>query len=393
MMTRSISMRIRNAERPERGVRLLAGRLVGALAICSLALAGCDDFQTATTFEPVRDGSNLYGALTLDHRAVNLSTVAPYDTIRLTATPRNLRGEPMTGMPAPTFRSSDTMSVWVTQEGLVQARRATAGVQIIAELATGDNIRHADTTIVKVTEIASPPELASLEITFASPEDALWPMTTGEFGVLGGVYFTLAGLPVPGSRVISTSARDGMGNPINGLEIDFVSLSPTVFVNRRNGAVENVIGPPGEEATIVARTTAYGITRADTATITVAGPMVNTFLISEAEGQRGWMNSEVVVRPGGVVTWYYVSLDGTPFDVIFEDTTNIEPVPELCAVLGAFMPHFCGAGNISISGVTEAHLRRFPQPGIYEFTAPKIGWQGRVRVVADDDPFWDNARN
>jgi len=395
MMMRSISNVGRNARRPAGEARPLAAKVFGLLTLGVLALGACGDLEPVTPFEPITDGSKLYGSLALNHRAINLTLTAPYDTIRLTATPRNLLGEPMEGLPAPTFRSLDTVSVKVTADGLVQARRVTAGVQVIAEIVTGDNIRHADTAIVKVVDTPAPPQLGSLEIVFSDPEQAKWPMTTGEMGILADAYFSFGGLPSPGARTVTVDVRDVANAPIPGLEIDYVSLNPDkVQVNRRTGAVEKVLGPPGEQATIVARTTAYGVTKADTAMITVQGPMSHAFLIAEAAGNRMWSHHEVIVRPGAVVSWYYVANPAAnPYNVIFSDPTGAEEVTELCTALGLFMPYMCTTGNIAFSGTTQASFRRFNQPGVYDFTVPEHGVTGRVRVIADDDPIWDTARS
>jgi len=384
--------------RPEGSPRPFAGGILGALVLGVLALGGCGDLQPVATFEPETDPAALYGSLTLDHRAINLSTEAPYDTIQLTATPRNMKGEPLEGLPAPTFRSSDTASVWVTPEGLVQARKATSGVQVIAEVVTGDNVRHADTAVVKVTSTATPPELASFEITFSSPEQVLLPMST-DLGAYIGAFFSFAGAPSPVARTVSVTAQDGAGNPVPGLEIDYVSLNPRkVVVNRRSGVVEQVVGPPGEEVAIIARTTAYGVVRADTAVFSVTGPAAHGTLISTGgDGAPLWLVKEFVIRPGGVVGWQYFvngSGEAPPIGITFEDPTEVEAVPELCAALGVSMPHFCEAGDIVIPEgfLLEMRVRRFPKPGIYEFETTD-GVQGRVRVVEDDDPFWDAARS
>lgn len=390
---RSMLMIGRTAGRPRGAAWSLTG---GVLAICLLALAGCEDLQPATSFEPETDASKLFGSLTLDHRAINLSTQEPYNTIQLTATPRNLLGQPMEGLPAPTFRSSDTASVWVTPEGLVQARKVTNGVQVIAELVTGDNIRHADTAYVRVTTAVAPPELGSLEITFASPEEAEWPMTTGEMASLVSAYFMMAGLPSPSDRTLTAVARDGAGNPLTGIEIDYVSLDPQrVTIDRRTGQVEKVLGPPGDPITVIARTTAYGVTKADTATITVVGPTVHTFVVIGVAGYRSWLNTEVVIRPGGYVMWYYVTMTGNPLTIKFKDSTGGEPVAPLCDLLGMIMGDlFCYNGDMSFSGLTyEGRMRYFPTAGVYEFEGVEDGIEGRVRVVADDDPMWDAARN
>lgn len=219
-------------------------------------------------------------------------------------------------------------------------------------------------------------------------------MSTGDFGSVASVYFSIGGLPSPAARAISVIALDGAGNPVPGLEIDYASLDPNkLVINRRTGRVEKVVGPPGEQIPVVVRTTAYGVTRTDTATVSVIGPVIHAFLIIDLSGTRTWSHTEVVIRPGGVVSWYYVTTGGTPLGITFKDTTGVETVSELCAALGAAMPHFCETGDtISIPGTaSEAHYRRFAEPGVYEFETTD-GIQGRVRVVEDDDPYWDAAR-
>src|SRR5690606_7757607 len=113
-----VSMRKENAH------SATAGRIVRWLAV-ALALLGCEDVPKVATFEPITDPRELFASVTFEHRAINLSTAAPYDTFRLTVMPRNALGEPMSGLPAPTFESSDTTRVQVTPEGLLRARRAT----------------------------------------------------------------------------------------------------------------------------------------------------------------------------------------------------------------------------------------------------------------------------
>src|SRR6188472_1020921 len=131
--------------------------------LLGLALAGCSGLEPVPTYEPVTDPAQLYMRLVLSHRAINLSTVAPANTLQLTATPLDASGQPMAGLPVPSFRSSDTTSVWVTPEGLLQARGPATGVTVIADLVAPGNIRHADTAMVNVNATTDPPPvLASL---------------------------------------------------------------------------------------------------------------------------------------------------------------------------------------------------------------------------------------
>src|SRR5881394_3956609 len=135
---------------------------LGVLALLGLAggLASCSDIEpVAPHEEPITDPTQLYMRLTLDHPAVNLSTEEGYKALQLRAIPREALGNPMTGLPAPMFKSRDTTKVRVTADGLLTAEATATGVEVIATLTAGP-ITHADTARVQVTDLATP-KLAS----------------------------------------------------------------------------------------------------------------------------------------------------------------------------------------------------------------------------------------
>ena len=128
--------------------------------------AGCGGLEPVAPYtDTTANPELLYIALTLDHPALNLSTAPGYETWQLTATPRNAAGGAMSGLPTPTWLSKDTTAVWVTQDGLVTARKATsaAGVQVIAEMIAPGNIRHADTAVVTVKALPTPPKTLTID--------------------------------------------------------------------------------------------------------------------------------------------------------------------------------------------------------------------------------------
>jgi len=380
---------------PEDSLRPFSGGMLCVFALGVLALGGCGDLQPVATFEPETDGAKLYGSLTLNHRAINLSTAAPYDTIRLTATPRNLRGEPLEGLPAPTFRSSDTVAVWVTPDGLVQARAATGGAQVIAEVVTGDNVRHADTAYVKVTSNPTPPKLASFSIAPESPEDSVWFMTSSTMNWAYVAYGLLQAAGISFEPILPLRALDSDGNPVLGLEVDYVSLAPAnISLDRRSGTVQSVFGPPGK-VTLIARTTAYGVAKADTTTVTVVAPMFHGFVLLEDEEGFRIEPTEVTLRAGGYVSWFNVSTTGTAVGITFDDPTDVEIAADLCTAFGGFMPAFCEDGDIApffdeIPSLSVRY-RQFLEPGIYEFKTTVSGLKGRIRVIADDQPLSVNG--
>src|ERR1051325_8443702 len=120
----------------------------GLWASLSWILLGCGTDLSAP--RPAPDPAQLYWALTLEQRAITLSTVAPYDTLRLVATARAATGDPLPIPTAVVYKSSDLKSLQVGSDGVVRAVAPGNGFQIIATLTMG-NLTHADTAQVNVT--------------------------------------------------------------------------------------------------------------------------------------------------------------------------------------------------------------------------------------------------
>jgi hypothetical protein len=365
----------------------------GAAALAILALGGCSGLEPVEPFAPITDPAALFMALTLDHGAVNLSVAPPYDTDQLTATPRDAKGDPFIGLPAPTFRSTDTTKVWVTPEGVLQARAAGLNVRVIAELRTSDNILHADTAIVNVTSDPAPRLLDTLSIQPPSPEDAIWSMNIPLSASQGNILLSQVGLILRAS--LKTRTVDANGDPVTGLVIEYEALDPEMVRVHPNFGLQSVFRPG--EAVIVARTRAYGVTRADTAHYTITTPAVNGVLIKAgANGAPSVAEPLVVtVRPGGYVFWRnFIQPTATPLSVTFDDPANVEPIAELCAAHGASYPDFCSSGDIAPFMTTTGNIfaaievnrgRYFPVPGVYPFRIEPLGVTGRV-IVSDELP-------
>ena len=370
-------------------------RGAAALALLSLlsllASGGCSGLEPVEPFAPTTDPTALFMALTLDYGAVNLSVAPPYDTDQLTATPRDANGDPFPGLPAPTFRSSDTTKVWVTPDGELQARGAALNVRVIAELRTSDNILHADTALVNVTSDPAPRLLDTLSIQPLTPEAAIWAMSTPLSAILGNSLLRQAGLDF--SARLTTRAVDANGEPVTGLMIEYETLDPELVGMHPRFGLRGIFRPG--EAGIVARTRAYGVTRADTAYFTVTPPAVNGVLVQAgADGAPPYAEPLVMsIRPGGYVFWRnYIQPTATPISVTFDDPTDVEPIAELCAIHGETHPDFCSPGDIAPFATTNGnffdlpatnHGRHFPVPGVYPFRIEPLGVTGRV-IVSDE---------
>lgn len=366
-----------------------------ASVVMAMAFGGCGEVKMPEPFEPVTDASKLFMGVTLNHRAINLSTVSPYDTFRLVLTPWNGLGEPMNGLPAPTFHSSDTTKVWVTPDGLLQARAPGAEVNVIAEILADGNIRHADTAWVSVIDHA-PPEVKTFRIVRDPETPTVWSILSE--GLARGYAFlfsVLLGMQLEPS--IPLEVLDEGGNPIWNLVVEYRSSDPGIvpIIDKRTGEV----WPPrglGGEVTISVHTVAYGTVLADSMKVKVPpAPLLNAVSIQKGDdGRTEMVPTEVIVLKGGMVLWSN-SLT-TPVEIEFDRVDGVAPIPPpLCVVMSD-----CNGGNIGkfvpvpleeFEGGVEAWLsgtrgRVFEVPGVYQYRIPTTGHTGRVVVRDDDTP-------
>lgn len=364
------------------------GWLLGAILA-----GGCGGLEPVAPYSPVTDPAQLFMALELDHAAANLATFDGFRELQLTATPLDALGRPISGLPAPTFRSSDTTRVFVTPEGLLQARRSATAVQVIAEIVAPGNIRQADTILVNVLQTSvAPPVLDVLTLQPDDPEEA----------VLGMWTFTAA---LANQQLVRAGARNHQANPplraldvndstVTGLVVEYESLNPDVLtVHPRFGLRDRL--QPGEAA-IVVRTTAYGVTRVDTAHFTVTNPVLNGVLLQEGDdGEPPVIRPRtILVRPGGYVFFTNQLLDS--IRVTFDDPAAAGQIADLCTGLGATYPAMCDLGNIANfrldepeRGVNEiadffdvARGRQFSTPGEYAYRIEPLGFTGTI-IVSD----------
>jgi hypothetical protein len=370
--------------------RLRFGWLVAA-ALTS----GCGGLEPVAPYSPITDPSQLFMRLELNHAAANLATVDGYRDLQLVATPLDAIDRPMTGLPAPTFRSSDTTRVWVTADGLLQARRAATAVQVIAEIAASGNNRRADTILVNVRQTTVAPPV--LDVLTLRPEDPAE-------SVLGMVGFTatlaIGQLQFATGKNYAAAPRlralDPDSVPISNLIVEYESLHPDVIsVSKRFGIQgQNNLHQPGE-ADIVVRTTAYGVTKVDTAHFTVTNPVINGVVVEPGDdGEPVVRPGMIVVRPGG---WaFFTNLTADSISVTFDDPDAADQITLLCEAAGATYPALCDFGNIPNFRLDEpekkvneiadffdvTHGRQFSTPGEYTYSIQPLGVTGRI-IVSD----------
>lgn len=343
-------------------------------ALLALLLLGCGgDAVAPTRIQGGRDAASLYWALALDHKGITLSNAPPYDTLMITATPRDGKGLPLPALGAVTYRSTDLEHVRVSPDGLLQAVKAGVGVRVIAELATG-NVRHADTAIVNVTDDPAPRPMASFSIQLPPSDSARWPMG----GVVGLV------------KAIAAHAADADGDSIRGLSVHYASSDTTVAtIDPSTGRLEGI--RPGH-VTFSAAATAYGSSMTDSLPFTITMPVFQLVLITtdtSAGSGAHFQPSEIRITPGGTIMW----LNGSrqPVDVTFDDPADVAER----TTLRCFLPGDPGgAGDIPAFGDTtgtafsppNCRSRRFPVPGTYTYRSTLTGATGRVVVASGVDP-------
>ena len=115
----------------------------------SIATAGC----SGDTTNPVAvNSATAYWGLRLNYHAITMATTAPFDTVRLTATPVTVTGTPVPGGGSVVYQASDS-HVTVDSTGLVRAYHPTSGTRVIATLRDArQNVTHADTAIIQITD-------------------------------------------------------------------------------------------------------------------------------------------------------------------------------------------------------------------------------------------------
>ena len=372
---------------------MMRGHQLGSMpaVVAGLLLAACSG-DSATPFAPVTgpDAAGLYWALTLEHHAVTLSTVAPYNTISLVATPRDAHGGALAGLGPVTYRSSDPSRLQVSADGTVQALQSGEGVSMTATLTVG-NITHTDSVSFAVTDEAAPPTPAQLSIDPQPPASTVISMT-GD-----GSSITIAGDGSTSSSIfgflLTPSETDAQGTPIPGFIADYTSSDSSVAYGVGFAGFAFIFPQKPGHATLVASTMAYGVPLADTVTFTITTPSYQavrirprSITLGEPE-QIGFVSNDVTVEPGGTVLW--INLSGQPVDVVFDDPTNVlehGPVTDCAA-----QPEPPGGGDIAAFGVAQDPLaptldpencrsRQFPVPGVYPYHSALTGATGRVVV-------------
>jgi hypothetical protein len=379
------------------------------ISVMGLTLMSCSSDAGIGTSTLLTDP---YGSLDLNVHTVTLSTLAPYDTVQLVATPHTLSGAVFPTSATATFTTKDT-SITVSASGIVQAHSVTSvatGTFVVATLTDPQHqITHTDTVFISVTDTIPPSPLATLQIK----------RTPGDSSKIAVFH----GYPVDTLFLVATgnNGEDARSWLASTLALQFTSSDPntatvTTTVLRATAthpvaeAVGLVKGVRPGKVTIAIKTSYYGVTQVDSIPITIGNPIkanVSTTPMPPStvggDYRLVFTPSTVTIGVGGTVI-FAQTLNGAvkvslPMDVVFDDSTAAQPsslpVSQLQALNGsgniAPLPSpYLYTPNVSINpacrGTSILELcqaaRSFPRAGIYHFHSALYGSTGTIVVKA-----------
>lgn len=207
-------------------VRALAPR--GTVLGVSVVLLACGGDTTGPT--PL-SSANAFWALQLNYHAVTMASVAPQNTLRLTAMPLTAAGTPLSGLGAVVYHAADS-TVTVDSTGLVTALYRTGGTRqtrVIAMLRDPQrNVTHVDTVFILVTDTLPHSSLATFSIQPVSGDSA-------KISVDFEAYGNNVMLPVYATDVAGNTVCDANGCPI---PVYFTSSDPGIAtIDRTSGQI------------------------------------------------------------------------------------------------------------------------------------------------------------
>lgn len=360
---------------------------------CMVLTVACSDTRDAEIVTSI-PATELYHTARLNYHGILLSTVSPYDTVRLAVTPVSAAGTalagPISGSAADSTSVSYTTSdpsVQVTSDGLLTAVVPAAKVQVVARLRFRGSV-FADTAYVTVTDTATPPTLAHFSLSLMPGDSAR--------GACSGAFFNTC------DKALQLTATDANDQPIPGL-VPFLTSSDSLFIKVLDHTVPSVsfntyASQKRGSALITASTWVYGVARQDTLRITANYPewvyviIAKRSVFGDTTSQVYFPVDTVVIQPGGVVNWRN-DFD-QPIDVTFDDSAAVASVTgnadymiyaqfgEIGDTASGNIPPFHNDPDQPTFVAFLGHGRMFPNAGIYPYRSKLTGSRGVVAVKA-----------
>jgi hypothetical protein len=374
-----------------------------------LLVAGCGGDTTGPS------SRSLYWQLQLNHHAVTLATVAPYDTIQLTATPLDVTGAPIATTVQPVYTTSDT-SITIDSTGFVRVHRTGSSklnITVVAKLVVGGPTGSTlvDTAVVNVVNVTGTiPTLDSLLLRPVVGDSARRAVidTAGKAGVSQTLDSMVA-------KMGETKIVDAM--------VHYASSDPLIA----SFASPNTAGTPKVNANapgvvlLTAEATVYGTTRVDSLWYTVGYPLqgfysygLGEMFFNSNKGPLPTTNAlsvgTLTVGQGAAVLWgnSVAALADDSLDVQFDASTGVVGLSAPATFTGvnnhAIKIPAGSGGNIPAfpaETVSVIHFGRlmiyqlyydsltskarvFSRPGTYHWVSKHQGIAGNVVVVSND---------
>lgn len=338
-----------------------AGVVIASLVVAAACNAGQD-----AIFPPPSASQDVYWRLSLNYRAINLATTAPYDTLRLVVTPKRYNGETFVAeadVPVTTtFRSTDSSKVSVSSDGLLRARAPGSRLQIIATRQIG-NVTHVDTALVSVD---SAPDLQRLSQFRIRPTDST------------KRAITIVVFPV--------TVLDHAGNPDPDVVFRVDYPDTTIAMPFRNPWATVAQLKQVGTTLVRASTWRYGVVYTDTFTLRIGHRIATGFGITDTTvaGKRTVRIYHVqdTVGTGGTVSW--TNSTTTPETIVFDDPTNflasaLNPAPDDTATGNVLVPSDTALGH----NAERTRYRTIRVPGSYPFHTVPGNARGTIVVSPD----------
>lgn len=309
----------------------------------------------------------------LNHQAILMSTIAPYDTVRLDIIGRNAKGIPIVHDGTVTFFTR-SRNVYVDSSGVVRALQAIDEAWVIAEFVEG-NIRYTDSARIRVVDTLSSSIAERLEIESAvTSHPAAVPF-----------FFDIV---LPFDTQVSSRVFLSDGTILLNPYVRYWSSNPTIAtVGSYDGVFRGLM--PGKSVYVYAGATVFGHTVLDSVQINITNPTfvkVGTGACRSCAGsirEKRFSPSLIEIGVGGSV-WFQSPADSSTYDIIFEDSLDLAVFstgdPLLDMLFQEGLPELFGTGNVHTTDSLSGAIRRFMRPGRYRYKSITLNSEGEILV-------------
>lgn len=333
---------------------------VGLTLLVGLAPLSCSDDLTETAPPPQSDASKLYFRIEVNHHAVTLGSMPPYDTLQLRITPYAADGSVLATSEKPVFILSDSGTIRITPDGLLRAAATSGAAEVDASL-TINGVTYRDTVNVTIFPSTVLPKVATAMI--VRPLDS-------------------AKRAFSYSYTLGTEVRDSAGAVVAGIPVRMWVHDSVYFKFERRRSRLMAKPVPGT-AWVHASSTVFGREIRDslawtTGHVLAGAATLNAFFQGRYAAGEGTMSIGV----GGVVTFGSFAKD-TLLDVVFDDPGRAMRAPASPDSVGGNIAPFTG-GEIKISffSLPISRARMFSKPGVVKFWSTRHpNYKGIITVV------------